>query len=86
MNLSTSKIPLITLGLATAGLQLQAQTKRPNIVFILSDDHAKPGISAYNGIFKDIAPTPNIDKIAKEGAIFQNFFAPILFQVPVAHV
>jgi arylsulfatase A-like enzyme len=74
MSFKINKLPLFTLGLATVGLQLQAQTKRPNIIFILSDDHAKPGISAYNGIFKDIATTPNIDKIAKEGAIFQNFF------------
>ena len=41
------------------------QTTRPNIVFIFSDDHATNAISAYGGIFKDIAPTPNIDRIAK---------------------
>lgn len=42
---------------------------RPNIIFILSDDHAYQAIGAYGN---RIAKTPNIDRIAKEGAIFQN--------------
>ena len=44
---------------------------RPNIVFILSDDHAFQAISAYrNGLNK----TPNIDRIAQNGAIFNKAF------------
>ena len=43
--------------------------KKPNIIFILSDDHTTNAISAYGSIYKEIAPTPNIDRIAKEGAI-----------------
>ena len=46
--------------------------KPPNIVFIFSDDHATNAISAYGGIFKELAPTPNIDRIANEGAILTN--------------
>ena len=46
--------------------------KPPNIVFIFSDDHATNAISAYGGIFKALAPTPNIDRIANEGAILTN--------------
>ena len=46
--------------------------KSPNIVFIFSDDHATNSISAYGGLFTDLAPTPNIDRIAKEGAILKN--------------
>lgn len=46
--------------------------KRPNIVFILSDDHATHAITAYSDRFKNTAPTPNIDKIANEGAILNN--------------
>ena len=48
---------------------------RPNIIFILSDDHTTKAISAYGGLYKDIAPTPNIDRIANEGAILNNTFA-----------
>ena len=51
------------------------RNKKPNIIFILSDDHTTNAISAYGSIYKEIAPTPNIDRIAKEGAILKNTFA-----------
>ncbi|MDU8885444.1 sulfatase [Yeosuana sp. MJ-SS3] len=43
--------------------------KRPNIIFIMSDDHAYQAISAYNNT---LIQTPNIDRIAKEGMLFTN--------------
>jgi arylsulfatase A-like enzyme len=46
----------------------------PNIIYIMSDDHAAHAISAYGGLYKDVAPTPNIDKLANEGALFTNTF------------
>ena len=51
--------------------QISTKAKQPNIVFIISDDHAFQAIGAYGG---KLMPTPNIDRIAKEGAIFQNSF------------
>ncbi|TKT86600.1 sulfatase family protein [Dyadobacter frigoris] len=45
------------------------QEKRPNIIFIFSDDHAYQAISAYGS---KLAQTPNIDRIAREGAILTN--------------
>ncbi|QQL44642.1 sulfatase family protein [Sulfuriroseicoccus oceanibius] len=47
---------------------------RPNILFIFSDDHALNAISSYGGPLKDVAPTPQIDRIANEGALFVNSF------------
>ncbi|MHC5066733.1 MAG: sulfatase family protein, partial [Planctomycetota bacterium] len=41
---------------------------RPNIIFIFSDDHAPHAISAYGS---KINATPNIDRLAAEGAIFR---------------
>ncbi len=41
--------------------------QRPNILFIMSDDHAYQAISAYSN---ELIQTPNIDRLAKEGAIF----------------
>ena len=41
--------------------------ERPNILFIMSDDHACNAISAYGGRLANIAPTPNIDRIAASG-------------------
>jgi N-acetylglucosamine-6-sulfatase len=61
-----------SLTLAMAASVVAAE--RPNIVFIFSDDHALDAISAYQGRLKDVAPTPNIDRLAKEGAIFNNSF------------
>lgn len=49
-------------------------TSRPNILFIFSDDHAIKAISAYGGDLAKIAPTPNIDRLAKEGMLFRNSF------------
>ena len=52
-------------------LSKKEKNTRPNIVFIMSDDHAYQAISAYgHGLNK----TPNIDRIAKEGAIFNRGF------------
>lgn len=52
-------------------LSAVAQKKRPNIVIIVSDDHAYQTISAYGN---KLIETPNIDRIANEGAIFNNAF------------
>jgi arylsulfatase A-like enzyme len=49
----------------------QQSPKRPNIIFILSDDHAFQAISAYGS---KLIQTPNIDRIAREGALMQNSF------------
>jgi arylsulfatase A-like enzyme len=51
--------------------QVFAQSKRPNIVVIFSDDHTQQTISAYGS---KLMQTPNIDRIAKEGAILKNSF------------
>ncbi|MCH8216954.1 MAG: sulfatase [Planctomycetes bacterium] len=48
-----------------------ALAERPNIVFIFSDDHACQAIGAYGS---KINQTPNIDRIAREGALFVNSF------------
>jgi arylsulfatase A-like enzyme len=48
----------------------KADQNRPNIVYIMSDDHAWQAISAYGGILKNYAPTPNIDRIAANGMRF----------------
>ena len=52
---------------------LQA-SERPNILFLFSDDHAIKTISAYGGPLTKVAPTPNIDRLANEGALFLNSF------------
>ena len=51
----------------------RAQGKsRPNILFIMSDDHSLEAISAYQTELKDFAQTPVIDQLAAEGMRFNN--------------
>ena len=45
--------------------------KRPNILFIFTDDHGYQAISAYGS---NRNKTPNIDRIASEGIRFENCF------------
>src|SRR5262245_16382384 len=45
---------------------------RPNIIFIMSDDHAAHAISAYGS---RVNQTPNLDRLAREGMRFRNTFA-----------
>jgi arylsulfatase A-like enzyme len=65
---------LLTL-LCAAAQPAHAQEKqaprRPNILFIFSDDHASHAISAYGS---KINQTSNIDRLAKEGMLFRNCF------------
>ncbi len=59
----------LTLAASLTFAQQQVKT-RPNIIYIMSDDHAWQAISAYGGPLKDLAPTPNIDRIASAGMRF----------------
>ena len=48
-----------------------AAADRPNIIFIMSDDHAAHAISAYGS---KVNQTPNIDRLAREGMVMRNVF------------
>jgi len=60
---------LLLFCLLLSGTSLAQQ--RPNIIYIMSDDHDADAISAYN---KTFIQTPNIDRLAKEGTRFNNAF------------
>src|ERR687896_2049670 len=45
---------------------------RPNIIFIMSDDHAAHAIGAYGS---RVNQTPNLDRLAREGALLTSVFA-----------
>ncbi|UCF00445.1 MAG: sulfatase [Planctomycetota bacterium] len=45
--------------------------KRPNIIFIMADDHAAQAMSCYGS---KINRTPNLDRLAKQGMLFENCF------------
>ena len=64
---------LFTLCLLTLSTSIPAQDK-PNILFIMSDDHTAQAVGVYATILKDLNPTPTIDALAREGIIFDNAF------------
>ena len=50
------------------------ESQRPNIVYIMCDDHAYQCISAYGSEISKLAPTPNIDRLAARGMRFDRAF------------
>jgi arylsulfatase A-like enzyme len=67
-HLSVKSITLIAASAGMVGCgPAEKEVQRPNILYIMSDDHAYQAISAYgHGLYN----TPNIDRLAEEGAIF----------------
>lgn len=61
-------IPLLVLFLLA---QVSLAQQKPNIVIILSDDHAYQTIGAYGS---KLMQTPNLDRLAKEGVIFNKAY------------
>lgn len=64
---NTLPILFTIMGLSAAMTTAEEKQARPNILFIMSDDHACNAISAYGGRLATVAPTPNIDRIGNEG-------------------
>nr|WP_262711414.1 sulfatase [Gramella jeungdoensis] len=48
--------------------------EKPNILFIMSDDHTSQAWGIYGGVLKDYVHTPNISKLADEGIVLNNAF------------
>ena len=44
--------------------------EKPNIIFIMSDDHTWQAVGSYESRFKHLNPTPNIDTLARRGMVF----------------
>lgn len=77
-GLSGAGIQSVILAMVAVGLTIHAagagaaqNAQRPNIVFIMSDDHASAAISAYSST---LIKTPNLDRIAAEGMRFDRCF------------
>ncbi|MBD3174768.1 MAG: sulfatase-like hydrolase/transferase, partial [Armatimonadia bacterium] len=57
---------------AAIGQMARAQgRRRPNIIFMMSDDHASHALSCYGSVINE---TPQLDRIADEGVRFDNCF------------
>lgn len=55
---------------------------KPNILYIMSDDHAINSISCYGSILAEVFKTPNLDRIAEEGCRLNKFISTNSLCVP----
>ncbi len=71
--LAGTVVATLALGILDPGCATAEENadKRPNILFIFTDDHASHAIGAYAS---KINKTPNLDRLAKEGMLFRNCF------------
>ena len=46
--------------------------QRPNVLYIMADDLTTQAIGAYGSIYRDVAPTPNMDRLAAAGMLFED--------------
>jgi arylsulfatase A-like enzyme len=75
MNSLLNQIKLIPLGLLFISLfSCQHEKQRPNIIFIMADDHSIGATGAYGN---SLLATPNIDKLAGQGMRFNNCFSVV---------
>ncbi len=49
-------------------------TKKPNIIYIMADDHTTQAFGIYGSRLASLNPTPALDQLANEGMIFDNCF------------
>ena len=72
-------IVLFPLHLFSGNTPIEKRSKKPNVIIILTDDMGYGEISCYN---KNQVQTPNIDRLAKEGVRFTDFYVPTPYCAP----
>ena len=72
-RLSYLLLPLTAIGVsACSSNKTKEEVKRPNIIFMMTDDHTTQAMSCYGG---RLLQTPNMDRIASEGVRMDNCYA-----------
>lgn len=82
-TLSTGALlaPVLLLSACGAG-QKDVKQKPLNIIHIMTDDHSYQTISAYGHPISQLAPTPNLDRLAAEGMLFRQAFVENSLSTP----
>ena len=65
---------LVLAAAASGGTAQAQQPRKPNIVFIMTDDVGWGDLGSYGGGVMRGAPTPNLDRLAAEGMRFVNYY------------
>ena len=58
----------------TSGKRTEQDSRKPNILFIMADDHCERAIGVYGSRLAGLNPTPNLDRLARNGMVFDNVF------------
>jgi arylsulfatase A-like enzyme len=70
-NLFFASVCLTLVSLTSCGTEIE---ERPNIIYIMADDHTSQAIGVYGSRLAELNPTPTIDRLAHEGMLFENVF------------
>ena len=70
------------IGCNSANKSEKSQEERPNILFILSDDHTSQAWGIYGGILADYVKNENIRRLAAEGCVLDNCFCTNSISAP----
>ena len=81
-NLSTFIFTLTFCLLAFLPSCLNKRAERPNIFFIMSDDHTSQAWGIYGGVLEDYVHNPNIERLAESGVVLDNCFCTNSICVP----
>ena len=72
---------VLAIGMSATAVGWTGQ-RQPNILYIMADDHTSQAWGCYGGRLKDLCPTTNIDRLAREGARLTNCFCTNSICVP----
>ena len=75
-------VPFLMINSVWSHAQNDRSSDKLNIVYIMTDDHSYQTISAYGGELTKLAPTPNLDRLAKKGMLFQRAFVENSLSTP----
>ena len=73
---------LASLIVACRAPETSDHARRPNILFIMADDHAANAVGSFGSRLSGLAPTENIDRLASEGMRLTNVFCTNSICVP----
>jgi arylsulfatase A-like enzyme len=71
-NIIIKKMVLLIILTPSVASSVFAQNTKPNILYIMSDDHTSQAWGIYGGKLKDYVHTPNISRLADEGCVLDN--------------
>lgn len=82
MYVMAGMLPVAVSTAAKTDTPSRDDSRRPNILFILSDDHTSQSWGIYGGVLADYARNQNIRRLASEGVVLDNCFCTNSISVP----